>query len=118
MGRCYPHLNLDERRRLDKWLEAKIPVKDIADHLCRAPSTIYREIKRNDYRDEENPELNGYHAVLAQDRYEERRAVHRKLIRYPDIIAAVRSGFDEGPFSSLQAATAGQQDHLNRSLVL
>ena len=96
MGRCYPHLNLDERRKLAKLLEAKIPVKEIADNLCRAPSTIYREIKRNDYRDEENPVLNGYHAVLAQDRYEERRAVHRKLIRYPDIMAAVRSGFDEG----------------------
>jgi len=96
MGRYYPHLNLEERRKLAKWLEAKIPVKEIADNLARAPSTIYREISRNYYRDEENPVLNGYHAVLAQDRYEERRAVHRKLIRYPDIMAAVRSGFDAG----------------------
>lgn len=96
MGRCYPHLNLDERRNLAKWLEAKMPVKEIADNLDRAPSTIYREIKRNYYRDEEIPELNGYHAVVAQDRYEERRAVHRKLIRHPEIMAAVRSGFDAG----------------------
>ena len=96
MGRCYPHLNLEERRKLAKWLEAKISVKEIADNLCRAPSTIYREIRRNTYRDEEIPELNGYHAVVAQDRYEERRAVHRKLIRHPEIMAAVRSGFDAG----------------------
>ncbi len=96
MGRCYPHLNLEERRKLAKWLEAKIPVKEIADNLRRAPSTIYREIKRNDYRDDELPQLNGYHAVVAQNAYEERRAVHRKLIRYPDIMAAVRSGFDAG----------------------
>jgi IS30 family transposase len=96
MGRCYPHLNLDERRKLAKWLEAKIPIKEIADNLDRAPSTIYREIRRNTYRDEAIPELNGYHAVVAQDRYEERRAIHRKLIIYPDIMAAVRSGFAAG----------------------
>jgi IS30 family transposase len=83
MGRCYPHLNLEERRKLAKWLEAKIPVKEIADNLARAPSTIYREISRNYYRDQEIPELNGYHAVVAHDAYEERRAVHRKLIRHP-----------------------------------
>ena len=51
MGRCYPHLNLEERRKLAKWLEAKIPVKEIADNLQRAPSTIYREIRRNTYSD-------------------------------------------------------------------
>jgi IS30 family transposase len=66
MGRCYPQLNLDERRKLAKWLEAKIPVKEIANNLCRAPSTLYREIKRNAYQDDENPYLNGYHAVLGK----------------------------------------------------
>ncbi len=76
MGRCYPHLNLEERRKLAKWLEAKITIKEIADNLRRAPSTIYREIKRNYYRDDELPKLNGYHAVVAQDAYEERRAEH------------------------------------------
>ena len=96
MARCYPHLNLEERRKLAKWLEAKIRVKEIADNLCRAPSTIYREIRRNTYRDEEIPELNGYHAVVAQDAYEDRRAVHRKLIRSRDIMAAVLDGFDAG----------------------
>jgi IS30 family transposase len=85
-----------ERRKLAQWFGENIPAKEIADNLCRAPSTIYREIRRNYYRDQEIPELNGYHAVVAQDRYEDRRAVHRKLIIYPDIIAAVRSGFDAG----------------------
>lgn len=96
MGRCYPHLNLDERRNLAKWLEAKMPVKEIADNLDRAPSTIYREIKRNSCRFDDQPELNGYHALAAQDKCEERRAVHRKLVIYPEIMAAVRSGFDVG----------------------
>jgi len=35
MGRCHPHLNLDERRRLAKWLDTKIPIKEIADKQHR-----------------------------------------------------------------------------------
>jgi len=68
MGHCYPRRSLEERRKLAKLLEANIPVKEIADSLRRAPSTIYREIRRNFYHDEEPPQLNGYHAVNAQDR--------------------------------------------------
>ncbi|MEM8654699.1 MAG: helix-turn-helix domain-containing protein [Pseudomonadota bacterium] len=44
MGRCYPHLSLEERRKIDKWREAKMPVSEIADRLGRTPSTIYRYI--------------------------------------------------------------------------
>ena len=58
MGRSYPHLSLEERRKIDKWREAKMPVPEIADRLGRAPSTIYRELKRNTYEDKELPELN------------------------------------------------------------
>ena len=47
MGRCCPHLSLEERRKIDKWREAKMPTPEIADRLGRAPSTIYRELKRN-----------------------------------------------------------------------
>lgn len=53
MGTHYCHLNLDERRKLAKWLEAKMPISEIADRLGRDPSTIYRDIKRNRYTDEE-----------------------------------------------------------------
>ena len=66
MGRCYPHLNLEERRNLAKWLESKIPITEIAQNLGRAPCTIYREIKRNSHRDDELPQLDGYHAIAAQ----------------------------------------------------
>ena len=64
MRRSYPHLNLEERRKLAEWLEAKIPVKETADNLRRAPSTIYREIRGNVYHD---AQLNGYHALNAQN---------------------------------------------------
>ena len=30
--------------------------------------------------DKEVPELNGYHPLVAQDKYEQRRAVHRKMV--------------------------------------
>ena len=68
MERNYCHLKLDERRKLAKQLEAKMPVSEIADRLGRAPSTIYRDIKRNKYTDDELSELSGYHALVAQDK--------------------------------------------------
>ncbi len=72
MGCCYPHLSLEERRKIAKWRDARMPIPEIADRLGRAPSTIYREIRRNNFDDTEPPELNGYYAVDAQDMYERR----------------------------------------------
>jgi IS30 family transposase len=66
MGRCYPPLSLEERRRIANWRYARTPVSEIADQLCRDASTIYREIKRNSCRFDDQPELNGYHALAAQ----------------------------------------------------
>ena len=39
----YSHLKLDERRKLAKWLEAKMPISEIADRLGRSDPqrTIY-----------------------------------------------------------------------------
>lgn len=50
MGRCYPHLSLEERRKIANWRFGKIPVPEIADRLDRNASSIYREIKRNSCR--------------------------------------------------------------------
>ena len=55
MGRCYPHMSLEERREIAKCREAKMPVPEIADRLGRAPSTIYRELKRNFFDDKALP---------------------------------------------------------------
>lgn len=57
MGRHYSHLRLDERRRIAKWLVAKMPITEMADRLGRSASTLYRDIKRNRYTDTELPEL-------------------------------------------------------------
>ena len=66
MGSHYCHLKLGERRKIAKWLEAKMPIAEIADRLGREASTIYREIKRNHYDDKTLPELNGYYGVVVQ----------------------------------------------------
>lgn len=89
MPRPYTHLSLEERRYLGKWRDAGVPVAEIADRLGRDPSTLHREIRRNTYRDEELPELNGYHPLNAQAKYEDRRAIHRKLGRHPTVRDAV-----------------------------
>ncbi len=96
MGRCYPHLNLEERKILAKSLEAKIPVREIAEYLGRDRSTLYREIRRNAHRDTELPELNGYYALAAQGSYERRRAIHRKLVRTPQLKATVEDRLKAG----------------------
>ena len=43
-----------------------------------------------------SPELNGYYALNAQDMYDRRRAVHRKMVLHPQVMAAVRAGLDAG----------------------
>ena len=96
MGSHYSHLTLEERRKIDKWHDAKMPVPEIADRLGRAPSSIYRELKRNIYEDTEIPELNGYYSVTAQNAYERRRAIHRKLIVNPELKAAVEDRLKAG----------------------
>ncbi|AKO99138.1 hypothetical protein MALG_04005 (plasmid) [Marinovum algicola DG 898] len=96
MGSHYSHLTLEERRKIDKWHDAKMSVPEIADRLGRAPSSIYRELKRNVYEDTEIPELNGYYSVTAQTAYERRRAIHRKLIVNPDLKAAVEDRLKAG----------------------
>ena len=65
MGSHYSHLTFEERRKIDKWHDAQMPVPEIADRLGRAPSTIYRELKRNFYEDIEIPELDGYSSTTA-----------------------------------------------------
>lgn len=96
MGTHYSHLRLDERRKLASWLGAKMPIAEIADRLGRDASTIYRDIKRNQYTDTELPELNGYHALVAQNKYEARRAIHRKMIVHPELKEAIEDRLKAG----------------------
>lgn len=74
-----------------------MPVSKIAAEIGRHRSTVYREIKRNRFVDEELPKLNGYYGVNAQRSAVHRRARRRKLVRFVDlrrhVIAQLKVGW-------------------------
>lgn len=111
MPRRYVHLDLNERRKLAKWREARIPMKEIALRLGRDASTLYREVRRNYFRDDELPQLNGYHAVNAQSASEDRRAVHRKMIVHPELKLAVVDALKSGWSPEQIAGRMKLEDH-------
>ena len=55
MGTVYTQLSLQERRRIEDWWLAKVPVAEMARVLKRHKSTIFREIKRNFWADDAFP---------------------------------------------------------------
>ncbi|MGO7209334.1 helix-turn-helix domain-containing protein, partial [Rhizobium ruizarguesonis] len=67
MSRCYTQITLADRRRLHHMVAAKVPVNEMARQLGRHRSTIYREIRRNTYRDRELQYYEGYYSTVAND---------------------------------------------------
>ena len=55
MGAVYTQLSLQERRKIEGWWHAKVPVSEMARALKRHKSTIFREIKRNFWADDAFP---------------------------------------------------------------
>lgn len=51
MRAVYTQLSMQERRRIEDWWHAKVPVAEMARVLKRHKSTIFREIKRNFWAD-------------------------------------------------------------------
>ena len=91
---AHTELDLRERRAIEDMLNAKVPVSKIAAEIGRHRSSIYREIKRNGFEDDELSELNGYYGMVAQREASKRRARRRKLVRFEDLRAHVlRSGW-------------------------
>ena len=89
-------LNLAERRTIEDLLHRKVSVTEIARKINRHRATVYREIKRNFFKDDELPQLNGYFGVTAQRSASERRARRRKLVRIPELREAVIERLQEG----------------------
>jgi IS30 family transposase len=85
----HTELDLRERRAIEDMLNAKVPVSKIAAVIGRHRSTVYREIKRNFFTDNELPYLNGYYGMNAQKYASDRRARRRKLIRLDGLRAHV-----------------------------
>lgn len=108
---AHTELDLRERRRIEDMLNAKMPVNEIATEIGRHRSTVYREIKRNDFRDDELPYLNGYYGVNAQRSAEARRARRRKLVRLEDLREAVILQLKEGWSPEQIAGRLGFEGH-------
>ena len=82
---AHTELDLRERRAIEDMLNAKMPVSKIATELGRHRSTVYRDIQRNGFVDEELPQLTGYYGVTAQNLALRRRARRGKLEVVPVI---------------------------------
>lgn len=89
MGTTYKQLSITERRRIERWRHAKVPVDEMARVLKRRRSTIFRELKRNHFSDESMPKHDGYYGAAAQLMTADRRARDRKLIRHPALCKRV-----------------------------
>ncbi len=85
MSGSYKQLNIEERRKIERWLSAKVPVREMARVLKRSKATLYRELKRNYFVDESLPKYAGYYGAAAQLKADGRRARQRKLIKHPDL---------------------------------
>ena len=95
MARTYRQLDLDERRTLFRLIEARTPTGEIAARLGRHPSTIYRELGRNRFRDGDRG-FCGYFPLNAQDLARRRRQRRRKLIMNDGLRAHVTERLKAG----------------------
>ena len=89
MGAVYSQLSITERRKIERWRHAKVPVNEMARVLGRCRSTIFRELKRNHFSDPCMPKCDGYYGAAAQLVAAGRRARQRKLIKYPGLTKRV-----------------------------
>ena len=92
----HTELGLRERRTIEDMLNAKMSVDKIAAEIGRHRSTVFREIKRNRFVDDELPKLNGYYGMNAQRSAVNRRARRRKLVRFEDRRAHVIKQLEAG----------------------
>ena len=89
MGAVYEQLSITERRKIERWRHAKVPVDEMARVLKRCRSTIFRELKRNHFSDENMPGCDGYYGAAAHLMQAERRSRERKLIKHPELCKRV-----------------------------
>ncbi|QNE07747.1 IS30 family transposase [Croceicoccus marinus] len=80
MPQKYHHLSLAEREKISRMHAAAVSVCRIAVELGRHPATIYRELRRNFFYDEE-PWFRGYFGRTAHSKAASRRVRGGKVMR-------------------------------------
>ena len=96
MGTTYTQLSITERRRIERWRHAKVPVDEMARVLRRCRSTIFRELKRNYFSDECMPKCDGYYGAAAHLMQTDRRTRQRKLIKHRSLCERVIAHLKDG----------------------
>lgn len=96
MARSFVQLSMDERRIIARMHERKISQAEIARALRRDRSTICRELRRNFWHDRDVPIAEGYWHVTAHGMASDRRRKYRKLLRDPQLCAAVIDRLKDG----------------------
>ena len=92
----HTELDLRERRAIEDMLHVKMTVNEIAPAIGGHRSTVYREIRRNRFEDDELLNLSGYYGSIAQRTADARRARRRKLIRLVHLRAHVVNRLVDG----------------------
>lgn len=94
MNEHYRQLSLPERRKIAQLLSARTPVRLIAKAIGRHVSTIYRELKRNFFYDDDRF-YRGYFPLAAEDKARERRERTGKIHRNSEFAAYVADRLQE-----------------------
>ena len=89
MGAVYTQLSITERRKIERWRHAKVPVDEMARVLKRCRLTIFQELKRNYFSYESMQKCEGYYGAAARLMQDDRRARDRKLIKHPKLAKRV-----------------------------
>ncbi len=96
MGTTYTQLSITERRRIERWRHAKVPVDEMSRALRRCRSTFFRELRRNHFSDVSMPKCDGYYGAAAQLMTANRRDQDRKLIKFPELCKRVIERIKDG----------------------
>ncbi|CAH0496707.1 IS30 family transposase [Novosphingobium sp. CECT 9465] len=91
MSRSYHQLDLDERELIFRMRDARTPVRQIAARLGRHVSTIYRELKRNFFYDED-AWFRGYFPRVAHRIARSRRMCGGKIARNAVLATSIAEG--------------------------
>ena len=88
MAQNYRHLSLEERDTIMRMRDRRMPVGKIAAELRRHPATIYRELRRNFFYDED-AWFRGYFGRVAHRKAASRRVCGGKVNRDRELAARI-----------------------------